>query len=93
MPLGRTVALIVDLPPVHASVALPYEAVYGTNRIYRLDGERMHALQVERVGEQRNPDGSARALVRSPELQPGDRIVITQLPNAMDGLRVKVAEP
>jgi len=25
-------------------------------------------------------------------LQPGDRIVVTQLPNAMDGLRVQIAE-
>ena len=48
--------------------------------------------QIERVGEQRNADGDTRVLVRSPDLQPGDRIVITQLPNAMDGLRVNVAE-
>ena len=93
LPLGRTVELIVDLPEVHASIALPYEAVYGTNRIYRLDGDRMRTLDVERVGEQRSTDGSARVLVRSPELQSGDRIVVTQLPNAMDGLRVRVAEP
>jgi len=52
----------------------------------------MRTLQVERVGEQRGLDGSTRVLVRSPELQPGDKIVITQLPNAMDGLRVRVAE-
>ncbi len=93
LPLGRTVELVVDLPDVRASVALPYEAVYGSNRIYRLDDERMHTLEVERVGEQRRADGGARVLVRSPELQPGDRIVVTQLPNAMEGLRVKVAEP
>ena len=93
LPLGRTVELIVDLPEVHGSIALPYEAVYGTNRIYRLDGDRMHSLDVERVGERRSTDGSGRVLVRSPELQSGDRIVVTQLPNAMDGLRVRVAEP
>ena len=93
LPLGRTVELSVDLPVVRDSVALPYEAVYGTDRIYRLEDERMRALHVERVGEQRSLDGSARVLVRSPELKVGDRIVITQLPNAMDGLRVKVAEP
>ena len=92
LPLGRTVELVVDLPQVQGSVALPYEAVYGTDRIYRLEGERMRALQIERVGEQRNADGGTRVLVRSPDLQPGDRIVITQLPNAMDGLRVSVAE-
>ena len=75
-----------------ADDVLPYEAIYGTDRIYRLEGERMRTLQVERVGEQRGLDGSARVLVRSPELKAGDEIVITQLPNAMDGLRVRVAE-
>jgi RND family efflux transporter MFP subunit len=93
LPLGRTVELIVDLPEVHGSIALPYEAVYGTNRIYRLDGDRMRTLDVERVGERRSTDGGGQVLVRSPELQSGDRIVVTQLPNAMDGLRVRVAEP
>ena len=91
LPLGRTVELVMDLPAIHDSVALPYEAVYGTSRIYRLEGERLHALDVMRVGEQYGQDG-ARVLVRSPELETGDRIVVTQLPNAMDGLRVKVAE-
>jgi hypothetical protein len=56
-----------------------------------MEGQRMRALHMERVGEQRGLDGSARVLVPSPELQPGDQIVITQLPNAMDGLRVRVA--
>lgn len=91
LPLGRTVELVVDLPDAENSVALPYEAVYGTNRIYRLEGERMRSLEVERVGESRSVDGDARVLVRGADLQPGDRIVITQLPNAMDGLRVKEA--
>lgn len=91
LPLGRTVELVMDLPAVIDSVALPYEAMYGTNRIYRLEGERMRALDVTRVGEQHGT-GGAKVLVYSPELVVGDRIVVTQLPNAMDGLRVKVAE-
>lgn len=93
LPLGRTVELILDLPAAEETVPLPFEAVYGSNRIYRLDGERMQALEVERVGEHRGDDGPSRVLVRSPALQAGDRVVVTQLPNAMDGLRVKVAEP
>jgi RND family efflux transporter MFP subunit len=92
LPLGRTVELVVNLPDVHDSVALPYEAVYGSNRIYRFDGERMRTLEVERVGEQHDLNGSTRVLVRSLELQAGDQIVVTQLPNAMEGLRVKMAE-
>ncbi|NIM26880.1 MAG: hypothetical protein GTO67_07015, partial [Gammaproteobacteria bacterium] len=50
-------------------------------------------LEVQRVGERRDAESAAQVLVRSPELQSGDRIVVTQLPNAMDGLRVTVANP
>lgn len=92
LPLGRTVELIVDLPDIEGGVALPYEAIYGTDRIYRMENDRMKGVRVERVGEQRGPQGEIRVLVKSAELTANDRIIITQLPNAMDGLRVKIAE-
>jgi len=91
--LGRTVELVVDLPPVENAVSLPLEAVYGTDRIYLLENERMHPLQIERVGERRTAQGGTELLVRSPELDAGDRVIVTQLPNAIDGLRVKIARP
>jgi hypothetical protein len=43
---------------------------------------------VERVGEARNGEGSL-VLVRSDELEPGDPVISTQLPNAIDGLLVR----
>ena len=92
LPLGRTVELVVDLPAIEGGVALPYEAIYGTDRIYRLDNDRMRGVRVERIGEQRGPQGEIRVLVRSAELTANDRIIVTQLPNAMDGLRVKIAQ-
>lgn len=90
--LGRTVELILTLPAQPNVTALPLEALYGTNRIFKLDGERMLGLTVERLGEARGPEGT-RVLVRSSELATGDKVVITQLPNAIDGLRVRVAAP
>ncbi|NIR29761.1 MAG: HlyD family efflux transporter periplasmic adaptor subunit [Gammaproteobacteria bacterium] len=89
--LGRTVELLMSLPPEPEVVALPLEAIYGRHRIYKLSGERLASVTVERVGELRTESGETRILVRSSELAPGDRIVVTQLPNAMDGLRVRVA--
>ena len=89
---GRVLMLHMDLPPEEDVVALPFEALYGLDRIYRLEDGRMAALTVERVGERRNADGQARVLARSPDLRAGDRVITTQLPNAITGLKVEVKE-
>jgi multidrug resistance efflux pump len=90
---GRTVELLLDLPVRRDVVALPIEALYGTSRAYKLEDNRMQGITVERIGERRGPDGERQVLLRSPSLTAGDRVIVTQLPNAMDGLRVRVAEP
>lgn len=89
---GRLFPLLVELPPENDTVPLPAQALYGLNRVYRLEEGRMNALEVERIGEYRLPDGDVQVLVRSPALQAGDRIVTTQLPNAVNGLKVEVSE-
>jgi hypothetical protein len=66
--------------------------MYGLDRIYRLEDGRMTALTVERVGEQRTAAGQTQVLARSPDLQAGDRVITTQLPNAITGLKVEVKE-
>ncbi len=89
LPLGRFVALEALLPAEPDAVVLPFEALYGTRRVYRLDDERMRAVEVERLGEAPLADGRRGMLVRSPELTAGTRVVVTQIPRAMDGLRVR----
>jgi RND family efflux transporter MFP subunit len=89
---GRLFPLLLSLPPQNDTVILPLQALYGLDRIYRLDEGRMTALDVERIGEYRRPDGSVQVLVRSAALQAGDQIVTTQLPNAVNGLKVEVME-
>jgi RND family efflux transporter MFP subunit len=91
LPLGRFVSLELTLPPEPNVVAVPQEAIYGTNRLYLLDAGRMRGITVERVGELRTPEGDD-VLVRSPRLSAGAPIIVTQLPNAIDGLRVEAAE-
>lgn len=94
LPLGRTVELVVELPPVAEAVALPLEALYGTNRIYLFDDGQMKSITVERLGEIHAGGRDRRVLVRSDRLNSGDRVIVTQLPNAIDGLRVRaVQEP
>jgi multidrug resistance efflux pump len=93
LPLGRTVALMLDLPLEQGVVVLPFEAVYGTTRIFVLDNDRMRAVAVERIGEVRTTDGESRVLLRAPALREVEQVIVTQLPNAIDGLRVRLATP
>ena len=90
--LGRTVELMMDLPPVPDAVAAPREALYGTDRVFVLDGERMKRVAVERRGETHPRDGNGRVILHSPDFKPSDRLIVTHLPNAIDGLKVRVVQ-
>ncbi len=89
--LGRTVELTVHLPPVSGVVSIPAEALYGTQQVYVLEDSRMRSVSVERVGEHHDAQGRHRLLVKSPQLTDGVSIIATQLPNAVDGLKVRAA--
>lgn len=89
---GRFVHLDLVLPEQQDLIAIPHESIYGTDKVYIVDDEhRMRARNIERVGEIRLADGSSQTLIRSNDLNPGDQLVTTQLPNAVDGLLVRVA--
>ena len=51
----------------------------------------MKSVEVERLGETHPDDGNGRVILRSPDLTPSDRLIVTHLPNAIDGLKVRVA--
>jgi RND family efflux transporter MFP subunit len=89
---GRSLAITLTLPPVAEVAAIPYEALYGRNRIYLVEGGRMKGITVETVGEYREPGGKPRLLVRGPGLSGGLPLIITQVPRAVDGLKVITAE-
>ena len=89
---GRFVRLDLRLPQEPDLIALPSEAIYGTDRVYLVDDQsRLQAVRVERVGAARGAWGASLVLVRSSEIKPGDTIATTQLPNAVGGLLVHVA--
>jgi hypothetical protein len=91
--LGQFFTLSLVLPQQTNVVALPFEAIYETRRIYKLvtdrGEERMKGLTIERIGERILPNGESLILVRNPELKIGDHVIITPLPNAIDGLKVQ----
>ncbi len=86
--LGEFLSLFLSLPKQSDVVALPFEAVYGRNHIYKLVDGRMRGVTIERLGEQVLASGKSQILVRSPKLQVGDQVIVTQLPNAIEGLKV-----
>lgn len=90
--LGATVRLLLQLPVEAQAVAVPAEAVYGRDRIYAVEGERMAALDIERVGERVLDDGRSEVIVRSPELIEGTLVVTSKLSNAAEGLLVSVRD-
>jgi RND family efflux transporter MFP subunit len=91
LPLGKTLEIKLSLPAVDNAIAVPRSAVYGSNRIYRYEDGRMVSHTVERLGEYF--DGTQNMLlIRDTSLEPGQQIITTQLPNAIDGLKIKILQ-
>lgn len=86
--LGSFVSLQLKLPPQADLTALPFTALYGLETVYRVADDRLEALIIEKVGERSLDDGRQQLLIRSPSLNNGDRLITTQLPNAISGLLV-----
>lgn len=90
--LGATVRVVLSLPPEPDAIAVPAEALYGRDRLFKMVDGRMRSVTVERVGERLLADGRSEVLVRSSELLPQDQIIVTKLSTATDGLLVRIPE-
>ncbi len=86
--LGQFLTLYLQLPKQENVIALPFESIYGNNRVYKLVEARMKSVAVDHIGEYHQAD-QVLALVRSNGLQANDQVIVTQLPNAVDGLKIK----
>ncbi len=87
--IGDTLEMTLKLPAINNAYSVPVSSIYGTNRIYRIEDERLAAINVEKLGGQ-YIDGKQFVLVRSEKLRDGDLIITTQLPHAVSGLKVEV---
>ena len=87
--IGDALEMTLELPAIDNVFSVPVSSIYGTNRIYRVDDERLLAVSVEKMGRQYKQDKQF-ILIRSDELQVGDEIITTQLPHAITGLKVKI---
>lgn len=89
---GQVIKLHLQLAPITDTISLPVKALYGTERIYRIQDQRLQAIHVEHLGITYDNDGHERVIVRSAELKSGNQILATQLPNAINGLKVRVLQ-
>jgi len=87
--MGEVVEVILNLPAIPDVYSVPVSSIYGTNGIYRVEKERLTAVNVEKLGGQIK-HGKQFVLLRSEKLNPGDEIITTQLPHAVSGLKVEV---
>ncbi|MBK1694863.1 RND transporter [Chromatium weissei] len=91
LPPGAFVHLQLERPIAFETIALPFSALHGGDRIFAVENGRLRSIAVERVGELR---GSAMegglVLVRAPTLAADTPIMLTHLPNAIDRLKVEI---
>jgi RND family efflux transporter MFP subunit len=87
--IGDTLEMTLELPAIEDVFSVPVSSIYGTDRIYRVENDRLVAVKVEKLGSQYR-DGRQFVLVRSDSLKPGDEVITTQLPLAVSGLKVEV---
>ncbi|MBV5307902.1 MAG: RND transporter, partial [Chromatium okenii] len=93
LPLGAFVHLQLERPIASASIALPFSALHGGDRIFAVDNGRLRSVTVERIGELAGNDHeSGLVLLRAPTLAPAMPVMVTHLPNAVDGLKVEIVQ-
>lgn len=91
--VGELVSLNVRRAPVAQVVAVPYTALFGGGRVYRIEQGRLRGVEVEVLGEADTPVGQApQLLVRGAGLKEGEQLLATHLPNAVTGLKVEVVK-
>ena len=88
---GRAISLDLHLPEQPQLIALPPQAIFGTDRVYIVKENRLQSRAVKRIGDSLDNSGKPRVLVRSSDINTGEQILATQLPNAVSGLLVEVA--
>lgn len=85
---GSSVSLSLLRPNKDNLIVLPYSAIYDNNRIYRVVNNRLQAINVHIAGNYQDKQ-TEKLLISSDQIQQGDEILTTHLPNAINGLKVK----
>ncbi|MEJ2178518.1 MAG: HlyD family efflux transporter periplasmic adaptor subunit [Gammaproteobacteria bacterium] len=90
--LGTTVEIGLDLPVLDQVVLLSTDALYGADRVYRVQDDTLRSLKVRRLGQRQGPDGRPLMILDGKSFESEDRVLSSRLPQAIDGLRVKTKQ-
>ncbi|KOR33214.1 hypothetical protein TI05_02400 [Achromatium sp. WMS3] len=89
---GQLVRFTLRRPTQSNVIPVPYSALYGGKVIYTLREGRLHQHLVTILGRVANIKLQNRLLVQAKGIVAKDQLVITNLPNAIHGLRVEAVE-
>lgn len=89
---GRTLSLTLTLPKIDNIIGITPRALYGTDRVYRVKEGKLESVLVSKLGNTHDSNGGPLILIQSDNLKAEDKLIITQLPNAITGLPVKITE-
>ena len=87
--LGRSVTVLLSLSPVEDASAIPYQAVYGSNQVFKVNSDSLKSATIKRHG-QLVRNNKTYIVATSSDLEADDLLVTTQLNNAVDGLKVEI---
>ncbi len=89
LPMGISVPIAVNLPPIKNVFAVPEEAIYNNERAYKVVNQKLVAVDINKLGNLYLASGKRMTIIKSKQLKNGDQLMITHLPNAITGLKVR----
>ena len=89
--VGRTVEITLQMPALHAVVSLPRQSIYEENFVYVVEKQRLKRVPVDVLGSRKNESGDLELLVNTSQLHAGTEIMISDLPEAREGLLVEAS--
>ncbi|MBK1721570.1 efflux RND transporter periplasmic adaptor subunit [Thiocystis violacea] len=93
IPLGAFVSLQLQRPAAAQTIALPFAALHGGDRVFVVEDGRLKGVDVQRVGElESTATGQDLVLVRAAGIHAGEQIMVTHLPHAVETLKVETLQ-
>ncbi len=99
--IGAIVVVHLQRPVRDNMIRVPYQAMFGSERLYQIKDNRLKAVKVKTIGEyhpiemnmtSKDVMQDPELLIESDHLKAGDAILSTHLPNAFTGLKVKAID-
>ena len=91
LPIGQNIALTLYLPAIDNSIALPGSAFYGQDRIYSIVDDKLVSHQIKRLGTVSQGFDQPHILISAADIPTNSQLLVTQLPNAISGLSVRIS--